>query len=217
MEEETEASRGYIPCSGSPVVIRRVGIQPVSLSGLKSHSYHPHSRTRAWPWYQPITVFTDHSLLFRGEDETQDQGSHTQSQPNRRPKGPQVWGGVIKPVSWRIWSSTWVTASSCMTWPPRTNSRHPWSTSWQTLALWAERKSQVTTPELCLVAFVGDMPVASHGASFKLPTFIYSATAGPCLSWSALCPVPRPAPGPWLLLHQIYIYIYIYIYISSCV
>ena len=131
---------------------------------------------------------------------------NTQPQPSRRPKGPQARGGVIKPVSWRIWSSTWVTASSCMTWPPRTNSRRPWSTSWWTLALWAERKRQVTAPELCLVVFVGDMPVASRGPSFKLLTFIYSAKAGPCRSWSALCPVPRPASGLWLLLHQMYIY-----------
>ena len=118
---------------------------------------------------------------------------NTQPQPSRRPKGPQARGGVIKPVSWRIWSSTWVTASSCMTWPPRTNSRRPWSTSWWTLALWAERKRQVTAPELCLVVFVGDMPVASRGPSFKLLTFIYSAKAGPCRSWSSSHPPLRPS------------------------
>lgn len=96
------------------------------------------------------------------------QGSDTQSQPNRRPKGPWVWGGVIKPVSWRIWSSTWVTASSCMTWPPRTNSRRLWATSSWTLASWAERKSPVTAPELSLVVFVGDMPTESHGPHLHL-------------------------------------------------
>ena len=110
--------------------------------------------------------------------------------------GTLIWGRVIKPVSWRIWSSKWVTASSCMTWPPRTNSRRPVATSWRTLALWAERKSHVTAPELCLVVFVGDMPTESHGPSFKLHSLIYSVKAERCLSWSSLLPAPRTAPVP---------------------
>ena len=47
--------------------------------------------------------------------------------------GTLIWGRVIKPVSWRIWSSMWVMAS-CMTWPPRTNSRRTSAMSWRTLA-----------------------------------------------------------------------------------
>lgn len=47
---------------------------------------------------------------------------------------------AAKPVSCRIWSSTWVTASSFMTWPPRTNSRRPSSRSWRTWAQAGRRR-----------------------------------------------------------------------------
>ena len=114
--------------------------------------------------------------------------------PTGGPTDPGL-GRVIEPVSWRIWSSKWVTASSCMTWPPRTNSRRPSATSWRTLAWWAERKGQVTCPGLSQLCFLGTclehlMVLPSNSsASFLLQI------AGHCLSWSALCPALRTGPG----------------------
>ena len=86
-----------------------------------------------------------------------------------------------------------VTASSCMTWPPRINSRHTSATSWQTLA---EKKGPGYTSQAEPVVFSGHMPIASHGPSFKLHSLIYSAKAERCLSWSSLLPAPRTAPVP---------------------
>ena len=86
-----------------------------------------------------------------------------------------------------------VTASSCMTWPLRINSRHTSATGWQTLA---EKKGPGYTSQVEPVVFSGHMPIASHGPSFKLHSLIYSAKAERCLSWSSLLPAPRTAPVP---------------------